>query len=544
MKKQMMKFRVLFVLVLMLQLVGFPLQSLANNSDTQAPTWTTPVNYLALGDSLTAGVKPESPLALGLSFTDYIALTLKPASLLNSYNKGFSYPGYTTNNILEDLKNNVTKNIFETELEEETAQLHKSISEANIITLSVGANDVLPYIVVNAATGELTYDLASVSSGLQQVGLNYNKILTEIYAINPNVKVYVMGYFNPYPSLVKYQPEIMLLLQQLNTAIQQGMTGTTATFIPTFEAIAADYSVNVPNPSNIHLSEAGYKVVAELFGKQLVTDQPWISKDKLTAEVTNHTTATLNWKPAADNTAVTGYVIYNGQEKVGQVAGNVYTYDVNNLEENKPYTFTVVALDEATNMSVQNPTVTITTGTLPALFSDIENNEFKSFIEQAVAAGMVKGYPDGTFKPSNKLTRSQAAAIIVRALDLKATKAATFDDIKNLPAETQGEIAAAFQYGIVKGSNGEFKPYDLVTRAQLALMLKRSYELVTMQPYVATELAPFTDIANLDSETKTAISMLYTFKIADGSNGKYMPNDPTTRGQAAKMFVNSFSLLK
>ena len=30
MKKQMMKFRVLFVLVLMLQLVGFPLQSLAN----------------------------------------------------------------------------------------------------------------------------------------------------------------------------------------------------------------------------------------------------------------------------------------------------------------------------------------------------------------------------------------------------------------------------------------------------------------------------------------------------------------------------------
>ena len=160
-----------------------------------------------------------------------------------------------------------------------------------------------------------------------------------------------------------------------------------------------DYSVNVPNPSNIHLSEAGYKVVAELFGKQLVTDQPWISKDKLTAEVTNHTTATLNWKPAADNTAVTGYVIYNGQEKVDQVAGNVYTYDVNNLEENKPYTFTVVALDEATNMSVQNPTVTITTGTLPALFSDIENNEFKSFIEQAVAAGMVKGYPDGTFKP-------------------------------------------------------------------------------------------------------------------------------------------------
>ena len=75
-------------------------------------------------------------------------------------------------------------------------------------------------------------------------------------------------------------------------------------------------------------------------------------------------------------------------------------------------------------------------------------------------------------------------------------------------------------------------------------MLTRTYKVATGNQYVATELAPFTDIGNLDTETKNAISMLYTFKIADGSNGKYMPNDPTTRGQAAKIFVNFVSLTK
>ena len=75
-------------------------------------------------------------------------------------------------------------------------------------------------------------------------------------------------------------------------------------------------------------------------------------------------------------------------------------------------------------------------------------------------------------------------------------------------------------------------------------MLTRTYELVKGKQYVATELAPFTDIGNLDAETKNAITMLYIFKIADGSDGKYMPNDPTTRGQAAKIFVNFASLTK
>ena len=142
------------------------------------------------------------------------------------------------------------------------------------------------------------------------------------------------------------------------------------------------------------------------------------------------------------------------------------------------------------------------------------------------------------------MTRVQAAAIIVRALDLKAEKAAPFTDIGNYAAETQAEIAAAYKYQIVKGSNGKFMPGESVTRAQLALMIKRAYELKSTQPYIPTEMAPFSDFGNYDAETKNAITMLHKFGIANGSDGKYMPSKATTRGQAAKMFVNFGKLAK
>jgi len=181
---------------------------------------------------------------------------------------------------------------------------------------------------------------------------------------------------------------------------------------------------------------------------------------------------------------------------------------------------------------------------LEPLFSDIENHWAKPFIEKAVGAGIITGYDDGTFRPSNFLTRAQAASIIVRTLDLKADRAAPFEDIKKYAQVTQDEIAAAYQFGIVKGNDGKFNPGAFVTRSQLALMVKRSYELVKGKPYIPTELAPLADIAHYDTEAKNAITLLYDFKIAEGSNGNFNPGNRTIRAHAAKILVNAAEILK
>ncbi len=534
--KLMGNLRLIFVLALLFQLVAFPFHVKATETNKQASSWVTPVNYLALGDSLAFGIGPDG--LPGKGYPDFLAETLDERDVLNSFNKGFTVSGYTAENVLDDLHNNVSKPIIGIGQEEKKLTLHESIEEADVITISVGANDILKYLKINIETGVPEIDLEGLMGGFQQLGVNYHKILSDIYQENPNAQVYVMGYYNPFPHLqATYQPQITQLLDQLNATIQSGMKGTNAVFVPTKDAIATDFSAYLPNPENIHLSEVGYQVVAQQFDEKLQENAPWIAPNTLTAEVKDHTTVVLNWKQAGDSTAIKAYNIYQGTEKIAEVNGNTTTFEVEDLVRDRAYTFKVSAVDTENQESLLNPVVNITLKS-SAMFSDIENHWAKAFIEQAAIEKIMNGYTDGTFKPDSSLTRAQAASIIVRAFDLTATEAAPFNDINGYALETQAEIAAAYQYGIVKGSNGNFNPSAPVTRAQLALMVKRSYELATGQQFVVNELAPFPDIQNLDTETKTAITLLYQFDIISGSNGKYLPANPTTRAHTAKILIN------
>ena len=107
----------------------------------------------------------------------------------------------------------------------------------------------------------------------------------------------------------------------------------------------------------------------------------------------------------------------------------------------------------------------------------------------------------------------QAASIIVRALGLTAKGTAPFADVTSFAEATKGEIAAAYEAGIIKGNNGLFKPNDKVTRMQLALMLARAYAYKQGQAYASSQQAPFSDITQYNDESKQAVAMLYAFEL-------------------------------
>ncbi|MFD0714555.1 S-layer homology domain-containing protein [Paenibacillus sp. GCM10027626] len=96
-------------------------------------------------------------------------------------------------------------------------------------------------------------------------------------------------------------------------------------------------------------------------------------------------------------------------------------------------------------------------------------------IAQAVAAGIVNGYPDGSFRPNAAITRMEMAAMIARALDLPLTAtAAGFADDKDIPQWAKRAVAAVEQRGIVTGRPGsKFMPKAIATRAEAAVMLMR-----------------------------------------------------------------------
>ena len=169
-------------------------------------------------------------------------------------------------------------------------------------------------------------------------------------------------------------------------------------------------------------------------------------------------------------------------------------------------------------------------------FIDLFGHWVHPYAMESKEKGIIGGYADGTFRAGKNLTRAQAASILTRMLDLKPTSATAFPDISHLDKKTQQEIIAAADAGIIKGDlQGNFNPGKNITRAQLSVMLHRTYH-EQKQPYQPSELAPLKDISQLDREKQEAITMVYDFGIAQGVNGMFSPANPTTRGQAAKMF--------
>ncbi|MFD1861914.1 S8 family peptidase [Planococcus chinensis] len=128
---------------------------------------------------------------------------------------------------------------------------------------------------------------------------------------------------------------------------------------------------------------------------------------------------------------------------------------------------------------------------LPAFPDVTPANWFGPHISYLFSNNMMSGYSDGSFKPYKEITRGEAMILLGRAQGWDGTKQSTqFPDVG--PANSaSGYIQSAYELGIVSGfSNGSFKPYQSVTRAEMAMLLHNTYEF----SYDASKPMPFSDV--------------------------------------------------
>lgn len=90
----------------------------------------------------------------------------------------------------------------------------------------------------------------------------------------------------------------------------------------------------------------------------------------------------------------------------------------------------------------------------------------------------IKGYPNGTFKPNDTITRAEAATIFYRLLTDSTRKAYTtsYNAFKDVPATAwyNTAVSTMAKLGIVNGgADGYFRPNDPITRAEIAAMIAR-----------------------------------------------------------------------
>ena len=125
-------------------------------------------------------------------------------------------------------------------------------------------------------------------------------------------------------------------------------------------------------------------------------------------------------------------------------------------------------------------------GNLPAyqgLFPDVPPGKwYTGYVEKAAELELVKGYTDGNFGPNDQLNRAEMAVVVIRALDDSDPPIPATDPFNDVPkASWYGPYVARLRdLGITVGIGGNlYGPYDPITRAEVATMIERAWNLTT-----------------------------------------------------------------
>lgn len=105
-------------------------------------------------------------------------------------------------------------------------------------------------------------------------------------------------------------------------------------------------------------------------------------------------------------------------------------------------------------------------------FSDVAAGSWYNVaVSTLTNAGILNGYPDGTFQPNKAITRAELAKVIALFADLKEGSI-RFLDIRNHWARPYIELAAGNGW-ILGYPDGTFRPNQTITRAETMAMINR-----------------------------------------------------------------------
>jgi trimeric autotransporter adhesin len=187
-----------------------------------------------------------------------------------------------------------------------------------------------------------------------------------------------------------------------------------------------------------------------------------------------------------------------------------------------------------------------------ASLSDIAGNTHEEAITALVDAKVISGYPDGTFKPGNKLTRSDVVKLLGKYLvsqgyeiPADAVSNPRFSDLKG-NKELSEYAAVVADNGVFSGSNGKLLPADNITRENMAIVLVRMINTlkdVSLEEFVASQNfnGDVKDLNAAKAEARTAIQVLDFYDITNPSVSNFNPKGDTTRGQFATFLFKTIN---
>ncbi|WP_071189104.1 S-layer homology domain-containing protein [Trichormus sp. NMC-1] len=172
-----------------------------------------------------------------------------------------------------------------------------------------------------------------------------------------------------------------------------------------------------------------------------------------------------------------------------------------------------------------------------SIFADIQNHWAKASILAAAGRNILKGYPNGTFRPDAPVTRAEFAAIIYTALPKQASSrpGITFTDV---PANhwAAKAIASAYQTNYLSGyPNRSFQPNQPIPRVQALTALASGLNYRATEEPVNTLKKYYDDFGQIPNYAVSAIAAATEKGIVVNYPNirRLQPNTNATRGEIA-----------
>ncbi|MGE3278625.1 MAG: S-layer homology domain-containing protein [Candidatus Altimarinota bacterium] len=172
------------------------------------------------------------------------------------------------------------------------------------------------------------------------------------------------------------------------------------------------------------------------------------------------------------------------------------------------------------------------TGAAAATFPDVKSPILLEAVNYLNEQGIIKGYPDGTFKPDQVINRAEALKIIFesRGIAVDEDSNSGFPDVDSSLWFAK-YVTSAKRLGLINGyADGTYKPTQFVNKAEFMKIAMLAQSYYSELPTANSEL-PFTDLdpsAWYIPYLSFALSNEFVDRVS-----KFNPTAGMTRGEAA-----------
>lgn len=175
-------------------------------------------------------------------------------------------------------------------------------------------------------------------------------------------------------------------------------------------------------------------------------------------------------------------------------------------------------------------------------FADVAKGSwYYEGVRYAYENGLMSGTGEGTFSPDLPTSRGMLVTILYRLAGSPAAGSASFTDVAKGQWYADG-VAWASANGVVSGyPDGSFRPNDTITREQMAAILYQYARIQGKLDDSRADLSIFSDLDSLSAYAKEPMSWAVAQGLFNGVSADTLaPGGSTTRAQAA-VILTAFS---